>query len=146
LATDDPALDVYVVADEMTARGWYVQPQPAYRGLPATLHLTVTAASLPRVEPFLADLSAAVAAARELQLPEVDPMLLSAAEAIDPDALTAEQMDAVLGLAGFGTGDGGPALPERMAPVLTLLQALPPTLRNRMLEEFFSRIFTARTG
>jgi len=146
VATDDPALDVYVVADEMAARGWYVQPQPAYRGLPATLHLTVTAASLPRVEPFLADLSAAVAAAKALPLPEVDPMLLAAAKAIDPDALTAEQMDAVLGLAGFGTGDGGPALPERMAPVLTLLQALPPTLRDRMLEEFFSRIFTARTG
>lgn len=30
VASDDPAVDVFVVADETRARGWYLQPQFAY--------------------------------------------------------------------------------------------------------------------
>ena len=44
LATDD-SCDVYTIADELLARGWYAQPQLPYRGGPASLHLTVSAAT-----------------------------------------------------------------------------------------------------
>ena len=46
MAADDPSIDVFAVCDEMAARGWYVQAQLSYRGLPASIHLTVTAAVL----------------------------------------------------------------------------------------------------
>ena len=55
LATDD-SCDVYTIADELLARGWYAQPQLPYRGGPASLHLTVSAATAPVVADGLAAL------------------------------------------------------------------------------------------
>ena len=52
----DGAVDVYAVADRMEARGWTVDRQQR----PASVHLTVTANHLAIVEPYLADLRAAV--------------------------------------------------------------------------------------
>src|SRR5690242_2882188 len=37
-------VDPFVLADELAARGWHTQPQMAFGELPATIHLTVTAA------------------------------------------------------------------------------------------------------
>jgi glutamate/tyrosine decarboxylase-like PLP-dependent enzyme len=48
--------DVYAVADRLEARGWSVDRTQH----PAAIHLTVTANHLPQVEPYLADLRAAV--------------------------------------------------------------------------------------
>ena len=48
--SDDPALDLFVLADELTARGWHTQPQLGYGGLPRSIHLTVTAAVAPQVD------------------------------------------------------------------------------------------------
>jgi len=134
----EPGVDALVVCDEMTERGWYLQPQLAYGDLPRTIHLTVTAASLDQVEPLLADLASSAAAARALPPATVDPGLVQVAAAIDPDTLTPEQMAGVLAMAGLG---GGAQLPKRMAPVLALLEALPPALKERLLEEFFGIIF-----
>lgn len=60
----DPGPDLFVLADELTARGWHTQPQLAYGELPASIHLTVTASVAPRVPEFGPDLLAAVDAAR----------------------------------------------------------------------------------
>ena len=136
----DDDVDVLVVADEMRERGWYVQPQLAFKDMPRNIHLTVTAASLDRVEPLLRDLAASVAAARDLPPAAVDPELAVLAGSLDPDTLTPEQMDAVLQAAGFA---GGSALPTRMAPVLALLEALPTALQERLLQEVIGRVFTA---
>jgi sphinganine-1-phosphate aldolase len=46
LATDG-SCDVFTITDEMHARGWFVQPQMAFRGDPPTLHMTVSAATSP---------------------------------------------------------------------------------------------------
>ncbi|NUS11959.1 MAG: aspartate aminotransferase family protein, partial [Streptomyces sp.] len=66
VATADPGLDPFVVADEMRLRGWYLQPQPAHGPSPANLHLTVTAAVADpaRTAELLAELAAAVVRAR----------------------------------------------------------------------------------
>ena len=50
-------VDVFEVCDEMAARGWYVQAQLGYRGLPASIHLTLTASSDEHVTALLADLA-----------------------------------------------------------------------------------------
>jgi hypothetical protein len=138
IVSDD--VDVLVVADEMRERGWYVQPQLAYREMPRNIHLTVTAASLDRVDPLLRDLADSVTAARNLPPATVDPGLAELAASLDPDQLTPEQMDAVLQAAGFA---GGTTLPARMAPVLALLEALPKALQERLLQEVIGRVFTA---
>ncbi|TFV66410.1 UNVERIFIED_ORG: aspartate aminotransferase family protein [Bacillus sp. AZ43] len=126
-------VDVLNLADEMTARGWLLQPQPPFAqpggDLPATLHLTVTGATADRVPALLADLADAAGAAAALPRPVADPELVAAAATIDPAALTVAEVDALLELAGVGGG----RLPERMAPVHALVAALPRAVAERLL-------------
>ncbi|MER5439667.1 aminotransferase class V-fold PLP-dependent enzyme [Streptomyces sp. NPDC002790] len=140
VASDDPDVDVFVVADELRGSGWYLQPQPAFGSSPATLHLTVTAAvAQPEtVRILLAELEKAVGRARELGPVRVDPEVVEAAATLDPDTLTSQEVEIALALA--GVGEGG-RLPERMAPVLAVLQALPPRLSARLLPEVIGRLY-----
>ena len=99
----DPGLDLFVLADELAARGWHTQPQLAYADLPASVHLTVTAAVAPRVAEFGPDLAAAVAAARAAGPVRLPGGAARAGRARStPEALTPEL---VAGLAaGLGLG------------------------------------------
>jgi sphinganine-1-phosphate aldolase len=142
VAQDGPhGVDVLNLADEMTARGWLLQPQPPFRqtngDLPATLHMTVTAATAGRVEALLADLAAAAKAARDLPAPVPDPDLVAAAETLDPAALTVAEVDGLLELAGVGGG----RLPERMAPVHALVAALPRPVAERLLSGVLDLVY-----
>lgn len=141
VASADPGIDPFVVADEMRLRGWYLQPQPAFGGSPANVHLTVTAAVADpgRIDELLAELAAAVTRARAVGPTAVDPGLVELAAALDPDTLGPAEVALALQVA--GVGDGG-ELPERMAPVLAVLQALPPRLTERLLPEVVSRLYT----
>ncbi|MEH0824330.1 MULTISPECIES: pyridoxal phosphate-dependent decarboxylase family protein [unclassified Micromonospora] len=131
----DPELDLFVLVDELTARGWHTQPQLRYADLPASVHLTVTASVAPRVAEFGPDLAAAVAATRAAGPVRLPAELQALATSLTPQALTPEL---VAGLAaGLGL-DGGRGVPERMAVVNSLLDAAPPTLRERLLVEFVS--------
>ncbi|MFK0173135.1 pyridoxal phosphate-dependent decarboxylase family protein [Streptomyces sp. NPDC090306] len=127
------------VADEMRERGWYLQPQLSFDGLPPNLHLTLTPATVDRVDALLADLAASVAAARTNEPVTVDPGTAELAATLDPDTLTPEDVAGFLAFAGLGTGETG--LPTRMAPVLALLDALPPRLKERLLAEFIGSLF-----
>ncbi|WP_089155291.1 pyridoxal phosphate-dependent decarboxylase family protein [Micromonospora sp. NBS 11-29] len=128
---DDPALDLFVLVDELTARGWHTQPQLRYADLPASVHLTVTAAVAPRVAEFGPALTEAVAAARAAGPVVLPPELLALAGGLAAAALTPEL---VAGLAeGLGLGAG---VPDRMAVVNTLLDAAPAEVRERLLTEF----------
>ncbi|MFF5407317.1 pyridoxal phosphate-dependent decarboxylase family protein [Streptomyces misionensis] len=126
------------VADEMRERGWYLQPQLSCDGLPPNLHLTLTPATSDRVAPLLADLAESVTAARACEPVTVDPALTELAATLDPDTLTPEDVAGFLAFAGL---DGEQGLPPRTAPVLALLDALPPRLKERMLTEFIGSLF-----
>ncbi|MFE6890523.1 pyridoxal phosphate-dependent decarboxylase family protein [Streptomyces sp. NPDC057694] len=145
VASDDPEVDVFVVADEMRESGWYLQPQPAFGSSPANLHLTVTAAvaDAETVRLLLDELDKAVGRARAAGPVRVDPAIVEAAASLDPDALTPDEVEIALALA--GVGEGG-ALPQRMAPVLAVLQALPPKLSERLLPEVIGRLYGAVGG
>ncbi|MBG6069447.1 pyridoxal phosphate-dependent decarboxylase family protein [Micromonospora ureilytica] len=132
--------DLFVLVDELTARGWHTQPQLSYAGLPASVHLTVTAAVAPRVAEFGPDLTDAVAAARSAGPVRLPAELTALVGALTPEALTPDLvvgLAAGLGLGGEPGSDAGP-LPERMALVNTLLDAAPSALRERLLVEFVS--------
>ncbi|MFE0632093.1 pyridoxal phosphate-dependent decarboxylase family protein [Streptomyces sp. NPDC058864] len=126
------------LADEMRERGWYLQPQLSFDGLPPNLHLTLTPAAAGLVDALLADLDAALKAARALEPVAVDPAIAQFAAGLDPDTLGPEEVEAVLAFAGMG---GGTGLPRRMAPVLALLDALPVPLKERLLTEFVGAVF-----
>ncbi|MEW2381117.1 aminotransferase class V-fold PLP-dependent enzyme [Micromonospora sp. NPDC047707] len=129
-----PELDLFVLVDELAARGWHTQPQLSYAGLPVSVHLTVTASVAPQVAGFGPDLADAVAASRAAGPVRLPSELLALAGALTPETLTA---DLVAGLAaGLGLGAGAAPVPDRMATVNTLLDAAPPALRERLLVEF----------
>ena len=160
--SDDPELDLFVLADELTARGWHTQPQMAYAELPASIHLTVTASVAPRVPEFGPALVAAAGAARAIGPVRLPAELLAMAATLTPETLTPALvaglagglgMGGGLGLAGGGVAEGGGAeggggrlaagggggpLPERMATVNTLLNVAPARLREALLTEFLS--------
>ncbi|MFC0526529.1 pyridoxal phosphate-dependent decarboxylase family protein [Phytohabitans kaempferiae] len=111
--------DVFVLADELAARGWHTQPQFAYADVPASIHLSVTASVAPRVAEFGPDLAAAAEAARA-----AGPVAL-------PEVSLDVPLPELLGALGFGDG-----IPERMAPVNALLNAVPPDVREALLVDF----------
>ena len=126
------------LADEMRERGWYLQPQLSYAGLPPNLHLTLTPATVDRVEDLLVDLAASLSAARALAPVRPDPAVVEFAASLDPATLGPEEVDAILA---FGGLDSSTGLPSRMAPVLALLDALPGRLKERLLAEFVGSVF-----
>ncbi|MEU6161214.1 aminotransferase class V-fold PLP-dependent enzyme [Streptomyces sp. NPDC047130] len=140
VASDDPALDPFVLADEMRTAGWYLQPQPARGSSPANLHLTVTAAAADesRTGELLAELEKAASRARAVGPAVVDPEIAALAAALDPDTLGPEEVAAALAIA--GVADDG-TLPGRTAPVLAVLQAMPPALAERLLPEVIGRLY-----
>ncbi|MEV4638376.1 aminotransferase class V-fold PLP-dependent enzyme [Actinoplanes sp. NPDC049548] len=129
----EPGVDLFVLADELAARGWHTQPQLAYAKLPPTLHLTVTAAVSATAADFAPDLTAAVAATRTRGPVALPPELVRTAGALTPEMVTPELIEGLAGGLGLGDGGTGP-----MAAVNTLLDAAPPALREALLAGFLS--------
>jgi sphinganine-1-phosphate aldolase len=131
LTGDD--LNLFVLADELAERGWFTQPQLAYAEMPASIHLTVTAAVAPTVAEFGPALAAAVAATHERGPIYLPAELLGMVDTLTPDDVTP---DLVAGLAdALGMGDSTSA---GMASVNTLLDVTPPAMREALLAGFLS--------
>ncbi len=136
----DATCDVFTISDEMLTRGWFVQPQMSFRDMPASLHLTVCAATAPAVPEFLTALAESIEAAVAAGPITIDDELRAAAIAIDPATLDDDAFDGLLALAGLGSGTDEVTVPERMAPVNALLDIAPPALREALLVAFLDRL------
>lgn len=150
LATDG-SCDPFTVCDEMAARGWYVQPQMSFAGSPATIHLSVSAATLPHVPELLAALGEAVAAAVAAGPVAVDPAVATFIGDLDPFSLSEDDFDGLLlaaGLVGPAGAGGNPstssghrlALPQRMAEVNAMLDLASAAMREALLVAFLDRL------
>lgn len=138
--TTDARSDVFTIADEMAARGWLVQPQMAFGDAPASLHLSLCAATAPAVPELLVALGDSAAAAIEAGPVQVDPALAEAAAALDPDSLDDAAFDGLLAVAGLAGSGGEVEVPARMAPVNALLAVAPPRLREALLLAVLDRL------
>jgi hypothetical protein len=143
LVTDE-SCDPFTVCDEMAARQWYVQPQMSYAGHPATIHLSVSAATGAHVDAFLTALREAVDAAIEAGPVSVDPGVAAFIAALDPATLSDDDFDGLLLAAGLIDSDGGAgeglALPDRMAEVNAMLDLASPAMREALLVAFLDRL------
>ncbi|MDQ4112430.1 MAG: aminotransferase class V-fold PLP-dependent enzyme [Actinomycetota bacterium] len=149
--TTDGSCDPFTVCDEMAVRGWYVQPQMSFAGSPATIHLSVSAATLPHVPELLAALAEAVAAAVATGPVTVDPAVAAFIGDLDPFSLSEEDFDGLLlaaGLVGAAGTEGDPstssghrlALPQRMAEVNAMLDLASAAMREALLLAFLDRL------
>ena len=154
-------VDPHHWADRVRAHGFVLQLQPGLTQsdgsyLPPTTHLTIT----PVTHAVLPELSAAlVTAAGEVRgvptvgaadvlgaLPAEMVATLTASDAAPLNADTALAILGAVGLAPTGAADGGAGLPEQMAPLLALIEALPSPLTEALLTELLARLVEPRTG
>ena len=141
LATDE-TLDPFTLTDELVARGWYVQPQLSFGDQGPSVHLSVSAGTLPHVQEFAAALSESVAAARAAGPVAVDEGVVAFIEALDPAALGDDDFDGLLAASGLvgASADGELELPTRMAEVNAMLDVASPAMREALLVAFLDRL------
>ena len=151
IATDESVpeerrVDPHHWADEVRSHGWMLQLQPGLNPsfgvtLPHTTHLTIT----PVTESVMAGLAdalmTAAGAVRGVPPVSADDALASLPEGL-LDSLT-EPLDSesalrVLTEVGLVATDL-PGLPEKMAPFLALITALPAPMTERLLTELIAR-------
>ncbi|MFV2178171.1 pyridoxal phosphate-dependent decarboxylase family protein [Actinomadura sp. LOL_016] len=132
VASDDPGLDVFVLADEARARGWFFQPQLSYHGIPANLHFTITGVS--DTDALLDALADAAKAARAAGPPAVPDGLPAAIADLDLDGIDDAGFAELLASVGAEPSEG-------MAVVNTVLDELPPATREALLIRFLSTLY-----
>ncbi|MEU4831304.1 aspartate aminotransferase family protein [Streptosporangium sp. NPDC023615] len=132
-------VDVFVLSDEARRRGWFLQPQLSYAGIPANIHVTVTGVTLRGVEAMLEVIAESAEAARERGPARLPEGLVELIADLDLDALD----DAAFGelAASVGVDLGGSGQPE-MAVVNAVLDALPADRREAILIRFLSVIYS----
>lgn len=142
IAMTSDTVNVFDVVDEMRSDRWYVQPQLGFAGSRENIHLSVGGASLPLVPELLADLATACDRARTAPTPPADDEIVALLHSIDPTTLGPEEFDLLLAGAGIG-GEAGaaPEVPDRTAGINAILNVCPPELAERVLIEFFNRIY-----
>ncbi|MCP2328084.1 glutamate/tyrosine decarboxylase-like PLP-dependent enzyme [Hamadaea flava] len=134
---DDPGLDLFTIADEARARGFFLQPQLSYAGMPASLHLTLTGVSAEGVDALLATLTIAVEAARAIG-PAPTAGLAEMIGGLDFAALDDATFASLLPAVGVSFAEGTP----RMAAVNGVLDGLPPAAREALLTRFLSALYS----
>lgn len=147
-------VDPHHWADQARTHGWQLQLQPGFTQadgtrLPATAHLTVTPVTESGLPELTAALVAAAAEVRGVPAVDVSPLLASLGGAfggaLPPalDAAAAHGLLQAIGLAPDAAEAGGAssaALPERLAPFLALVEALPPAVAEPLLTELIARL------
>jgi sphinganine-1-phosphate aldolase len=148
-------VDPHHWADAARAAGWHLQLQPGLTQadgsrLPHTAHLTVTPVTAAVLPELSAALVAAADAVRGVPRVDGDALLGSLAETLPGGAgvlagasagLDSDTAAGLLGAFGLlGSQDAAGALPDRLAPVLALVEALPAPLTERLLIELLARV------
>ena len=133
----DVSCDVFTIADELASVGWLAQAQLSYAGEPATLHLSLSAATAPLIDEFRTALEAAVARAVAAGPVAVDDGIAEFVRALDAAALSDQEFDELLAAVGM---TGGAGLPDRMAEINSLLDLAAPQLREALLSAFLDRL------
>jgi sphinganine-1-phosphate aldolase len=128
VAITTSGLDFFAFLDELEGLGWPIQPQLSQPGVPAAIHLTVTATHGKYIPDLLAALGEAAAAART-RAPLPSPEQLAKVSDLPEDA----PPDQLFGLVGEALAEAG----GRMAPIHALLDSLPPKLQESALLAFF---------
>ena len=120
IASDDPAIDIYEVADELHEYGWHLDRQH----FPMCLHVTANYVHAAVADDFIADLAKSVADVRRPSIRKSASKWFIAATdflfRILPENWVTWIMEKFSALLG-----GGGGLPERMAPMYGLIGTLP---------------------
>ena len=137
LAFTSDEFHVFHLPDLMKKRGWYIQPTLGTGALREHVHLSVTAANVPHVDAFLADLRASALEARAIPKDDTAKDVARMASHIDPAALDDEAFGKLLAFAGMS----GAGVPEASAGINQILQELTPAFRKAILVHYLNDLF-----
>jgi glutamate/tyrosine decarboxylase-like PLP-dependent enzyme len=129
-------INVYQLADEMSQRGWYIQGQFSTPLTPRNLHISVNHGTVHNVDVLLRDLRACVDIVKEstpIDSEAIRAMVAAALQSPDPEAAFG-QLAATAGLTGT-------ELPNEMALINEVLDALPDALCNVFLVNYFNDLY-----
>jgi glutamate/tyrosine decarboxylase-like PLP-dependent enzyme len=140
VAFTSDTVSVFHIIDEMKARGWYIQPQLGYGGSKENIHLSINPASVRWVDAMLADLRECVAKAKTMKSGQLAAAVREAFASVDPADVTPETFSGMLSMAGVQ----GYKVPEKMAEINEVLNALPAALREKLLTEFMNELLHYR--
>ncbi len=131
-------VNVFQLADLMSRRGWYVQPQFSNENAPHNLHLTLMRLNVPRVDEFLRDLAECVeelqASENQIDINAVHEQVQAMLESFGDDVVPQ-----LLDMAGI---DEGTSKLEEMAMISCILDALPRHISKALLVEFVNNLYT----
>lgn len=142
VAFTSDTVSVFEIADEMKARGWYVQPQLAFGDSKENIHLSINPASVRWVDALIGDLRACVEAAAARPPDATAAQVRQAVAALGDDDVSPEVFTGLLGAVGVE----GTRLPDRMAGINEILNALPVRFRERLLVEYLNELYRHRGG
>ncbi|MCF8106346.1 MAG: aminotransferase class V-fold PLP-dependent enzyme, partial [Desulfohalobiaceae bacterium] len=128
-------VNIFHIIDEMHERGWYIQPSFSYQNIPANIHLSINLSNVGRIGEFISALKESVEKAKTLPSSQLLSGVREMMDEQGEDVL--ENVDSLMALAGMEQGK----LPERMAPVNEVLDAMPPQWREKILLEVTNRFF-----
>jgi sphinganine-1-phosphate aldolase len=138
----DESCDVFTICDELSSRGWHVRPQLSSGRLPATIHLTLSAGSVPRVQEFLDAFKSSVKTSRASGPVQLSSHLVAVLRTLDLRVLDDEALDGLLELVGIDPWTG--QLPDRMAGVNAALDAASAPVREALLIAYLDRLTRLR--
>ena len=135
MVSDRKDINVFQLADEMKRRGWHLQPQFSMGNSPRNLHVSVNYSNVPFVDEFLDALRESVE-----QVKEAVPLDVSGIKAMLEQLLQNPSDDTFKNILALG-GLQGTDLPEDMAMINTVLDALPASATDALLVEYFNNLF-----
>lgn len=137
LAATSDEVGVFHLVDAMQARGWFLQPQLSYRGSPSSIHLSLSPQNALQVESLLEHLRAAVDEVRGLPFGQLGAVVKQALAQGAVDLQDEQAFGRLLAMAGVE----GTKLPEKMAGIHEMLDALPKAAGKALLLEFVNALY-----
>lgn len=134
--SDDPDINIFLLADALKRHGWYVQPQFSTELSPANLHLTVNPRTISSTDDFIRALPAAVAEVKSsgARIPEAQIKAIVQMLAADTTGQAVKQASAMSG------GKDG-ELPKDFAFINAVMDTAPDRVTESLLVGFLNDMF-----
>jgi sphinganine-1-phosphate aldolase len=120
----------------MAKRGWYIQGQFSTPLTPRNLHISVNYGTTHQADALLADLRECVE-----EVKRMDPIDSDGIRALVGAALQSPDPEAAFGQLAASAGLVGTDLPEEMAFINEVMDALPDELCNMFLVNYFNDLY-----
>lgn len=130
------SINVYQLADAMGKRGWYIQGQFSTHLTPRNLHISVSYGTVGQTEAMLENLAECME-----EVKAMDPIDSDNIRAMVDAALQSPDPEAAFGQLAASAGLVGTDLPEEMAFINEVLDALPTNLCNMFLVNYFNDLY-----